>query len=201
MKKIVVTFLLMVMLVTACASKEETEQKKTPNPIELESSNKKSDPDAEHHKKESEEILDDKDTKGEEENSDVNNEGKKQEISIYSANDNADGYKEEKDKINYLTPAIVLEKLVEKGVVSSETQVLDFTEKKDSEEKIIELDLSNAFNNTLTSQGSTGEDLTFHSVCNTYLKAYDADRIKITVEGKAPESGHQDFSGYFELNE
>lgn len=191
MKKMMVTFLLLTLLITACGKKEETKQDFKANPIEIEKQEENSEVDETNKEDENEEI-------GTEE-SGIEKDDENVNITLYSTNDNADGFNITDVKIEKLTPENIMEKLIEQRVVPAEVKVVNF--KEDKTTGTLDLDLSKAFEDKLLSQGSTGEDITFHSVANTYLKAYQAKEIKITIEGRALESGHQDFDQYFEIQE
>jgi hypothetical protein len=67
--------------------------------------------------------------------------------------------------------------------------------------KLLKLDLNSAFADLINQQGTTGERMVLGSLVNTYLSAYQAETVLITVEGQILESGHviYDFPmGYFE---
>ena len=65
----------------------------------------------------------------------------------------------------------------------------------------MDVDLSGNFAEYRGSQGTSGEMLTMGSVCNTFLKAYVCDGIKITVDGNVLTTGHAEYDGYQEFME
>ena len=67
--------------------------------------------------------------------------------------------------------------------------------------RLLKLDLNSVFADLINQQGTTGERMVIGSLVNTYLSAYQAETVLITVDGKILESGHviYDFPmGYFE---
>ena len=52
------------------------------------------------------------------------------------------------------------------------------------------MDFSEKFQEDLFNQGSSGEFIMMGSVVNTFLRAYEADSMTITVNGNILESGH-----------
>ena len=110
----------------------------------------------------------------------------------YRGNDNADGLVSREVLVPEITPEAVLTSLKEDGVVPEEVSVLTLTQK----EQELTIDFNAAFLQALCSAGTAGETMLVNSVVNTFLSAYDAQSIRITVEGAIPESGHMiyDFS-------
>ena len=52
------------------------------------------------------------------------------------------------------------------------------------------LDFNAAFSDQLVTYGTAGELMMIGSVVNTFLSAYGADTVMITVDGQIMESGH-----------
>lgn len=113
---------------------------------------------------------------------------------LYTPNDNLNGFvtteieQDEPDIIGALTEARVLDKNI---VENSLTQ----------EGSILKLDLNSAFADLIYTQGTTGELMIMGCLVNTYLSAYDAESLILTVDGEILESGHviYDFPmGYYE---
>ena len=67
--------------------------------------------------------------------------------------------------------------------------------------KLLKMDLNSAFADLIKQQGTSGERMVMGSLVNTYLSAYQAETVLITVDGQILESGHviYDFPiGFFE---
>ena len=66
-------------------------------------------------------------------------------------------------------------------------------------DKRLTLNLSEDFGTWLSSMGTSGETMVMGSLVNTFLDAYDASAIKVTVDGAVLETGHQVYDGWLEL--
>lgn len=112
-------------------------------------------------------------------------------VEIYYGDSNAEHLTSEIVEEEEVTPELLVNKLVEHQILSSGTKVNSFkeTDSKDNG-KQLEVDFSMEFQDALFSQGTSGEFIMLGSVVNTFLDAYDADSMLITVEGNTLESGH-----------
>ena len=113
---------------------------------------------------------------------------------LYTPNDNLDGFvtteieQDERDIIGALTEAHVLNENITENSLSQDGVVL-------------KLDLNSAFAELIYTQGTTGELMIMGCLVNTYLSAYGAESLILTVDGEILESGHviYDFPmGYYE---
>ena len=113
---------------------------------------------------------------------------------LYTPNDNLDAFitteleQDELDIIGALTEARVLnENITENSLIQ--------------EGAVLKLDLNSAFADLIYTQGTTGELMIMGCLVNTYLSAYGAESLILTVDGEILESGHviYDFPmGYYE---
>ena len=117
-------------------------------------------------------------------------------VTLYLPNDNADGFvtrevtlprEAPQDTMEQLIQSTalaedILEQLVQAGALPEGVRVLSMDNGV--------LDLNSAFLSFLNSMGTSGEYVVMGSVVNTYLTAFDLERITITVEGNVPETGH-----------
>lgn len=122
-------------------------------------------------------------------------------VVIYYSNENADGLDHTEITMAELTPDALLGELVKKGVVSGDIQVISLEEVLADGQKNLNLDLSKSFETYLNAMGSAGERMVVQSICNTYLKAYGCEKVKITVEGNSLSTGHAEYPGYLEFFE
>lgn len=102
---------------------------------------------------------------------------------VYTANENADGFVSTEVSGEQLS---VLEALQNAGVLAEDVVVNSTA----LEGTALTVDMNDAFRNQIMSQGSTGERLLMGCVVNTFLSAYEAETVIITVEGEILESGH-----------
>lgn len=123
------------------------------------------------------------------------------EIEVYSSNEDATEFVTTLAVIPDLTAANILNELAYKNVIPEDITANSCKLKEEGGKRLLDVDLSGNFAEYLGSQGTTGEMLTMGSVCNTFLKAYVCDGIKITVDGNVLMTGHAEYDGYQEFVE
>lgn len=107
-------------------------------------------------------------------------------FTVYTGNDNADGFVAPEVEVDAISETVVMEKLIEAGVLTAETVLNSF----EIADNTVYLDFNGAFQDLLFTQGTAGERMLMGSVVNTFLSAYDAESVMITVNGEVLESGH-----------
>lgn len=107
-------------------------------------------------------------------------------FTLYSGNDNADGFICTEISVPEITETVILEKLIEYGVFPDNVTINSFT----SEGSRLNIDFNEAFLNYLCTMGTSGEMILVGSVVQTFLNAYQAESVLLTVEGSVFESGH-----------
>lgn len=110
-------------------------------------------------------------------------------VTIYYGNARADGLEQKEVEISALTPENLIGQLSAMNVVSIDTKVNSFTQ----EGTMLKLDLSKGFESYLNMMGTGGEYIVMGGVVNTFLDAYDAESIVITVDGNVLETGHASY--------
>lgn len=106
-------------------------------------------------------------------------------FTVYTPNENYDGFIATEVEGEALA---LPDELVKAGVLTEDVQINYI--KWESDNTTVTVDLSSAFRDLLNSQGSTGEHMLMGCVVNTFLSAYEAEQIYITVDGEILESGH-----------
>ena len=108
---------------------------------------------------------------------------------IYLPLDSADGLESKMLNVTEITPEGVLKELQNHNVLPNNVAInhleVDGTQ--------LNLDFNQAFADLVCSTGTAGEMMIIGSVVNTYLSAYQSDKVEcvlITVEGSIWESGH-----------
>ncbi len=124
---------------------------------------------------------------GEYEN-DVTDSQNLQELVIYYSNSKADGLETETVLVEEVTPDAIIGYLAGHNIVSIDTRVNGFEAEEES--GLLQLDLSKAFGEYLKTMGSSGEAVIMAALTDTFLQAYEAESIRITVEGETIETGH-----------
>lgn len=104
-------------------------------------------------------------------------------FTLYTPNDNADGFLATEVEGDKITP---MNMLIEAGVLS-EAILLNYVK---WEADLLTADFNASFRDLLLSQGTAGEKMLMGSVVNTFLSAYQTESMMITVEGQILESGH-----------
>ena len=117
-------------------------------------------------------------------------------VTIYSENENADGFDQETIQVDALSAENLIAQLKKKGMLSEDVQVNSFEETEDEGEKALKLDLNQVYLQQLQSMGSTGEYMIMGSVCNTFLDAYGCNKIQVTTDGQEIVTGHAEYPGY-----
>ena len=115
---------------------------------------------------------------------------------VYSGDENAEKIMSNTVEVEEITPEIIVEQLENANVLPEGVQILEFEEQKENGSVALRVDFSEAFQTQLFQVGTAGEYIIINSVVNTFLDAYDADKIRITVEGMVLESGHAIYDDY-----
>ena len=205
-KRIFIIAILSMAILTACNESEKIsdtskngQDKKQAEKLEI---NTKKDSDKEEEAKEAKEEKEtqDNDTTSE---SDENKESKSETetkkdvtISVFYSNDDATAFTADMVKIKELTPENVLNALADKGVIDKDIKINKFEVSEIDGMQSINIDFDQKFKEYIMSCGSTQEYYVVGGICNTFIKAYRADRIKITVDGNCLETGHNDYPDY-----
>lgn len=110
-------------------------------------------------------------------------------FTIYTPNENLDGFYATEIVVDELTAQNVVSELVKEKVLS-EAITVNSAQIVNGQ---LNLDFNSAFADLINTQGSTGESMMIGSVVNTFLSAYGpsgAESVYITVDGQILESGH-----------
>ena len=85
-----------------------------------------------------------------------------------------DGLDERTVEAEKLTPEFLLEQLAQENIVTEDTKANSCTVKKENGQKIVVLDLSEAFGAYASSMGTDGEYVVIAALTDTFLDAYQA---------------------------
>lgn len=111
-------------------------------------------------------------------------------VTVYYGNSGSLELKYEDAAMEQLTPENLIDSLAKHNIVSLDTKVNSFEEEEDVSGKVLKLDLSGTFREYLKTMSENGEKVILASVTNTFLEAYEAELIQITVEGDPLETSH-----------
>lgn len=112
-------------------------------------------------------------------------------VVIYYGNGASHELNRETVKVEELLPEELVSALVKHNIVSLDTKVLSFVEEQRETGKVLHLDLSRAAGEYIRTMSGEAECIIVASIANTFLENYDADAIRLTVEGKALTSAHR----------
>lgn len=107
-------------------------------------------------------------------------------LTVYSPDEDLESFVTSEIPVDEITAETITLKLILAGVLEDGTYV-NAMEMADTQ---LNVDFNAAFRDLILAQGSTGERAVMGSVVNTFLTAYDAQSICITVDGEILESGH-----------
>jgi spore germination protein GerM len=107
-------------------------------------------------------------------------------LNIFVPDDNAESFSTIPTVIDLLDANLILSLLTEYSMLD-EGIMLNSIELTGTQ---LNLDFNQAFLDQLCTYGTTGERMMIGCVVNTFLSAYDAETVYITVNGEIMESGH-----------
>ena len=111
-------------------------------------------------------------------------------VKIYYSNEMADGLEVTTVEMENITPELLISNLATYNIVPKDTRVNRSETVTEQEFTILLLDLSAEFGNYVSTMGTSGEYVIMGALTNTFLDAYGADRLRLTVEGNVLETGH-----------
>lgn len=114
-------------------------------------------------------------------------------LTIYSPDGNAEGFVQSQVEVAFVAEPVIVEQLILAGVLAEGTQVnlCELSASSDAPGWTqLHVDFNEAFRDRILSMGTAGEYTILGSVVNTFLTAYNAQSMTITVDGQVLESGH-----------
>ena len=105
---------------------------------------------------------------------------------LYIPNSNADGFDTKQIEAPEITPENVLTEL-QKAVVLTQNVFINAFHIEDGQ---LRIDFNSVFADIICTTGTAGEYMIMGSVVNTFLGAFNAESVLITVDGEILESGH-----------
>lgn len=119
------------------------------------------------------------------------------ETTIYYGNGASDKLDTEISTMEELTADNLLNALAGHNIVSIGTKVNSCEEVEENGIKFLYLDLDKTFREYLKTMSDESEKVIIASLTATFLEAYDAERIVITVDGKVLETNHKTYDEPF----
>jgi len=116
-------------------------------------------------------------------------------VNIYYSNEMADGLEKDFFTTEEITPELLLSRLSEHNIVTEDTKALSCEVLEEDGKVILSLDMSVEFKDYICSMGTAGEYVILGALTNTFLDAYEAEGLRLTVEGEYLETGHAIYEG------
>lgn len=110
------------------------------------------------------------------------------EVTIYYGNGASEELNTEVSSMEQVTAENLIEALVRHNIVSLGTKVNSFEEKEEDGVRTLHLDLSKTFLEYLRTMTKEGENIIMSSMAATFLNAYQAEKMVITVDGAVLET-------------
>lgn len=111
-------------------------------------------------------------------------------LTVFSPNESADGFVKTDVDVPAITDAVIMDQLVNAGVLAEGASVNTMEIISESGKTALKADFNEALRQSILPMGTSGEYVILGSVVNTFLTAYDADAITLTVDGEVLETGH-----------
>lgn len=117
-------------------------------------------------------------------------------VTLYRGNDTVEMMVTDEVLLPELTAENLADALIGAGVLEEGVKVNSMEVSEQGGMTYLDLDFNETFLTKLNRMGTSGEYFYMGGVVNTFLKAFDAYAVKITVDGKPAESGHNVYSEY-----
>lgn len=114
-------------------------------------------------------------------------------VRIYFSRIGEMGLESAEETLNGLRPENIISHLSLHNITSIDTKVNSFSEEKENGKKILYLNLTKAYGEYVNTMNEQSEELILAALTKTFLEAYDADGLMLTVEGKALTTAHQTY--------
>lgn len=121
------------------------------------------------------------------------------EVTIYYGNGASEKLNTEVSAMDELTAENLISELTRHNIVPLGTKVNSFEEAEGNRGKALRLDLDKAFREYLKTMTSESEGIILASITVTFLEAYDAESIAITVDGNVLETNHAVYEEPFRI--
>lgn len=107
-------------------------------------------------------------------------------LTVYRGNADATGLISEEVTVPQITAEEIVAQLIAAGVLPEDAAANSLAQHSST----LYLDMNGAFGAYLMGMGTAGEQITLGATVNTFLDAYGADELMLTVDGAAAETGH-----------
>ena len=124
------------------------------------------------------------------------------EITVYYVQGDFDNFKTDKVSIDTLTPENVIAELAKKNILPVDTKVNSFESVvSDMGTNTLLLDISNSYETYISTMSIEAELAIINSLANTFIRAYGADELRLTVGGGSVKSVNLDYDCNFNASD
>lgn len=107
-------------------------------------------------------------------------------LTLFLPDDNAEKLEPKEVTVSEITAETILQQLILEGVLPEDVEINAFT----CQSSEMTIDFNAPFAQLMNSMGTSGEYMIMGSVVNTFLTAFGAERVTVTVNGGTLETGH-----------
>ena len=117
-------------------------------------------------------------------------------LHIYSGDEQAENIVRQTVYMDEVNERTVMEQLVAALEMDSAVELKSVSFGTNGGEKVVMLDLNQAFADYVSRMSTSGEYIVMGSLTNTFLECYQSELLLLTVEGKVLETGHGIYEEY-----
>lgn len=120
-------------------------------------------------------------------------------LHIYGGDEQAENIIRKTVYVDEVTEQVVMEKLVSELEMDESVALKKISFGTHGGDKIVMLDLNQAFADYVRKMSATGEYIVMGSLADTFLDCYQCDLLLVTVEGKVLDTGRDVYEEYIEM--
>jgi len=120
-------------------------------------------------------------------------------LHIYRGDEQAENIVQETVYVDKVTEQTVMEQLVQALEMDSSAGLKSISFGMHGGDRVVILDLNQAFADYLNRLGTAGENIVMGSLTNTFLDCYQCELLLVTAEGKVLKTGHSIYEEYLEM--
>ena len=120
-------------------------------------------------------------------------------LHVYSGDESAENIVQHTVYVNEITENTVMRELTEALEMDENAGINSISFGTYGGDKVVMLDLNQAFEEYVNKLGSSGEYIVMGSLTDTFLDCYQSELLLVTVDGKVLKTGHNIYEEYLEM--
>lgn len=120
-------------------------------------------------------------------------------LHIYSGDEQAENIVQKTVYVEEVTEQVVMEQLLSALLMDETCGLKEISFGTYGGDKVIMLDMNQAFSDYLNRLGASGEYIVMGSLVNTFLDCYQCDLLLVTAEGRVLKTEHSIYEEYLEM--